>query len=299
MQPSVGVPTRERRRELGVRLLTASVAIPATLACAIAGGVWFKGFVFVIALMAAAELALLLPPGNRVASVGVACLAAAAFPISVAIGRGEVAWWLLGAATVAGLAFAVSTELDVRRVPDAADGKPVPLPRTGGGEITRWALALAGGLYVGTLLAPGIALRERPDGLAWVALILAGTWACDSAAYVVGRRWGRHRFASAISPNKSLEGVAGGLLACVAVAAAGAGALGVNVPRAIGLGLVVGLASVLGDLVESSLKRSLGAKDSGWIMPGHGGMLDRIDSLLFSGFLGYLYITGTDGMFYA
>lgn len=293
-------------------MLTAGIAAPAALACAIAGGAWFLALVLGVALLAAAEVALLLPesyplspgagervrglPGSRVARVAVAWLAAAAFPISVASGRAEVAWWLLGAATVGGLGFVVWTE----------GGGPAPLtpPQSLGAglrrgsvaPLTRWALSLAGGLCIGTLLAPAIALRDRPDGLAWVALILAGTWTCDSLAYAVGGRWGRHHFASAISPHKSLEGVAGGVLACVAVVGLGAGLLGGPVPRAVGLGLVVGVASVLGDLAESSLKRAFGAKDSGWIMPGHGGMLDRIDSLLFSSFLGYLYITATDGM---
>jgi phosphatidate cytidylyltransferase len=164
-----------------------------------------------------------------------------------------------------------------------------------GAEFTRWALSLAGGLYVGTPLASGIALRDSPEGLTWIALILAGTWTCDSVAYAVGRRWGRHHFATAVSPGKSVEGVASGVLACIGVVGAG-GVISGTGPGAIGLGLVVGVASVLGDLAESSLKRTFGAKDSGWIMPGHGGMLDRIDSLLFSSFLGYVYITVMVGL---
>jgi len=150
-------------------------------------------------------------------------------------------------------------------------------------------------VYVGALLSSGILLRERPDGLGWVLMILAGTWACDTTAFLVGRAWGRHRLA-AVSPGKTKEGTAAGLIAAALVGSVASGLLVQPLPRTLGLGLVVGVGAIVGDLAESAVKRRLGAKDSGWLVPGHGGVLDRIDSLLVAVFLGYWYVVMTDGV---
>jgi len=161
-------------------------------------------------------------------------------------------------------------------------------------------LSLAAGAYPGILLAPAIALRERPDGLGWIITIMLVTWACDTGAFFVGRRWGRHKLAPAVSPGKTIEGLIGGLVGGLLVGGAAALIIFPNaVPRVLGLSLVVAVAAVVGDLVESGIKRKLGAKDSGWIVPGHGGLLDRIDGLLFGAFLGYFYLAITDGVFRA
>jgi phosphatidate cytidylyltransferase len=157
-----------------------------------------------------------------------------------------------------------------------------------------WGLSIATGLYVGALLAPSIGLREHFNGVWWVALILAATWACDSAAYFVGRQWGTHKLAPSISPQKSIEGTIAGLIASVLICVLGGTLMAESASRFVGLGIVVAVGAVLGDLAESILKRHLGVKDSGWIMPGHGGLLDRIDSLILSAFLAYWYITLTD-----
>ena len=135
-----------------------------------------------------------------------------------------------------------------------------------------------------TLVPAGVALlRMRLDwplGLRWLLATLFLVWAADTGAYFAGRWLGRHKLAPKVSPGKTWEGVAGGLVLVLALAAWAAPLL--DMPRLAfaGLCLVVGACSIVGDLVESLFKRHAGLKDSGTLLPGHGGMLDRIDSLL-------------------
>ncbi len=163
-------------------------------------------------------------------------------------------------------------------------------------QAAQQAIRLGFGLvYVPLLLAPLLWLRREHDGLTLIFLVLAVTWLGDTGAYFAGRFAGKTPLFPRVSPKKTREGVVGGVLLAVV------GALLVKVigdqllpwgseqPIMLGwgsliaLGVVLDLAGVLGDLVESMLKRAFGVKDSGWIMPGHGGILDRVDSLLFSG----------------
>jgi len=137
--------------------------------------------------------------------------------------------------------------------------------------------------YIGILTGHMLLLHQLPDGRALILFLLAVTWAGESAAYVVGSAIGRHQLAPAISPGKTIEGALGQLLASL-----GAGlALGWLVPgwsliESAGAGLLLGVVGQVGDLVESMIKRSVGAKDAGALIPGHGGLLDRIDGLLFN-----------------
>ncbi|MCB9557155.1 MAG: phosphatidate cytidylyltransferase [Deltaproteobacteria bacterium] len=148
-------------------------------------------------------------------------------------------------------------------------------------------------LYVAVLLTPLALLKKLPDGHAWVILVFTITFFCDTGAYAAGRMLGRHKLAPRISPNKTVEGAIGGM-----VAACGAAALAHfwYMPQLGWLdGLLIAVfGSVLGqlgDLVESMLKRAYGIKDSGKIIPGHGGLLDRIDALLFVAPYVFLYAT--------
>jgi phosphatidate cytidylyltransferase len=137
--------------------------------------------------------------------------------------------------------------------------------------------------YIGYAMGCLWFLRESvPGGPAWVFLVLASTWAGDSAAYFAGSRFGRRRFAPTLSPNKTWAGAVGGLAGSVAAACLAVPLFGgaVSLPAAAGVGLAVGVAGQLGDLFESLWKRAKGVKDSGNLIPGHGGILDRIDSLL-------------------
>ncbi|UKE52025.1 phosphatidate cytidylyltransferase [Xanthomonas translucens] len=131
--------------------------------------------------------------------------------------------------------------------------------------------------------ALGLIHASEPNGHRWLLTALVTVWAADSGAYFAGRQFGKHKLAPRISPNKTVEGLLGGLLAGL-VCAAGFGWLaGVTLPQLPGLLIVAAvsvLASVVGDLFESLLKRHVGAKDSGNVIPGHGGVLDRIDGVL-------------------
>lgn len=149
---------------------------------------------------------------------------------------------------------------------------------------TRFAVSVASIPYAGCLL-PFVALLHRPPlGARWVLLPLVAAWFADSGAYFTGRAFGRTKLAPAISPGKTVEGAVGGL---VCAAAGGAAIHFLLLPRALPLvdaivvGAIGGLLGPVGDLVESLLKRSFGVKDSGKLLPGHGGMLDRVDALLF------------------
>jgi phosphatidate cytidylyltransferase len=150
------------------------------------------------------------------------------------------------------------------------------------GALADWALSLAGMLYVALLLSYFVALRQVDRGLQWILLAFLCTWACDSAAYLVGRAIGKHPFSPRISPKKTWEGTIGGVLAATLTGLLAMPLL--DAPLALGLilGFAVALAAVAGDLAESFIKRQLSIKDSGTLIPGHGGVLDRVDSLLFA-----------------
>jgi phosphatidate cytidylyltransferase len=174
------------------------------------------------------------------------------------------------------------------------------------GIVESISVTIFGVLYVGWLSAHFVLLRELPwraglayaDGARIVLYAFLVTWSCDTGAYLVGRTFGRTRPWAAISPRKSLEGSAGGLAAAVIGAFAGSytfmhGASGAPWLRpfdALAIGLAVGVCGQVGDLVESLLKRDSESGDSSDLIPGHGGVLDRFDSLYFGAPILYYYL---------
>ena len=173
------------------------------------------------------------------------------------------------------------------------------------GAIFDWSLTLAMAIYLGWPVSCLLLLRGNdpatiqflptfalylPRGSWWLLTTLLGVWGCDAAAFFSGRYMGRHRLAPHISPGKTWEGAAGGLVVAVlATLLCTVLPLGVPWYLAIVMGLLIGVAAILGDLAESLIKRQFHVKDSGQIMPGHGGMLDRIDSLLFAVIVVFLF----------
>jgi phosphatidate cytidylyltransferase len=138
-------------------------------------------------------------------------------------------------------------------------------------------------LYIPLLLGHLVALRLSPFGLERTLGLLAVVWVSDIAQFFIGRAFGRHRLAPSTSPGKTVEGLWGGLLAAALVGWIGAGQAGLPNPGAgAALAFAVAAFGVAGDLFESHLKRRAGVKDSGSFLPGHGGVLDRFDSLLFA-----------------
>lgn len=155
--------------------------------------------------------------------------------------------------------------------------------------LTDWALSLAGAVYVALPLSYFISLRALANGGYWVLLVVACVWVCDSFAYLAGTTFGHRGFFTHVSPKKTVEGAAGGVLAGSVTAFAAVPFLQVPLAVALPLGFVISLAATFGDLAESLIKRQLKTKDSGAIIPGHGGFLDRIDSMLFAVIVVYIY----------
>ena len=272
---------------LRLRFLSAIVGVPILLALAVAGGWWYVALVVVGASLGAYEM------------------------MSMLTAAGYRPLWPLGyGLTVAIVLDALAT--DVRMLPallvlGMLIGLLLAMGRTNTqGAMVDWALTLASASYVGGTMHYLLALRLLADGLLWLVLVLVCSWVCDIAAFFVGRRWGKTKLAPRLSPGKSVEGAVGGLLAAVLAAillgpllfelmvAMGAPeGVAYGIVRLAGLGLVIGVCAIAGDLVESFIKRQCGAKDSSGLIPGHGGVLDRIDSWLLAAVGAYFFVVVT------
>jgi phosphatidate cytidylyltransferase len=158
------------------------------------------------------------------------------------------------------------------------------------GWLAGWALTLAGALYIGGLGAYFFLVRELPNGLLWTILALVTAWMTDTGAYLAGTRLGKHKFFPTISPKKTWEGAIGGWVAAPLTMLALGAVFGLPLAHCAILGALIGVAATFGDLAESLLKRQTGVKDSSNIVPGHGGLLDRLDSLLFTAVVTYYYL---------
>jgi phosphatidate cytidylyltransferase len=156
-----------------------------------------------------------------------------------------------------------------------------------------WAASVTGILYMGWLLSYWVLIMNSYggdwNGRDWVILALFSTSAVDTTAYFIGRAWGRHKMAPTVSPGKTWEGAIGGLVGAIVAVVALALILDIDISYSemVVVGVIIAVFAQLGDLAESKLKRSMGAKEASNLIPGHGGILDRLDSIVFTGVVVY------------
>ncbi len=267
-----------KRSNLGTRLIVAAIGMPVVVSVAWAGGPIFAAALGLLAGIGFREYAeiILGTPSRTLRAIGTT--SAFAFPFVVLYGGLEGAMLLFVILLLATPMMAVAT---------------VGIPQY---PVRNAALVVFGVLWTGGLLAFAIPLREgwvltspAPDaryaGTLLVMFPIVLTWVADSAAYLGGRASGRRPLAALISPNKTVEGAVCGLVASTGAAGIYAEFVPgwtLGLPATLFFGLCIGSAAIKGDLVESALKREVGAKDTSTLLPGHGGMLDRLDSLLWT-----------------
>ncbi len=264
---------------LKARLLTALLGIPVVILLLWLGSAWWTALVIAALLIAARELVnMYRRSGTTIPYIPVGLAVLTFSVLSVDLGFEELDPYLGETGVIVSLTVLI------------AYGLVAGLTTTGSRRKTMGIVIFAG-LYIGFLGSRLVALRDLSDGFLLVLATLLVVWASDSAAYFIGRKWGSRKLAPYVSPNKSVEGAVAGLIgASVFAVAIFALAPGVITPLVAAVfGLVVGIAAQLGDLFESAIKRSLNVKDSGNLLPGHGGILDRIDSLLFAGAISYYF----------
>ncbi|HZP39960.1 MAG TPA: phosphatidate cytidylyltransferase [Candidatus Binatia bacterium] len=258
---------------LRTRLATAAVAIPALwLVVQYLWAPLFNGFILAVVMLALLEyFAMAMPEHALDRAFGIAWGTVVAAAV---LWRRQEVWGAgLALSGIGGLAFLLLHESDLK------------------GGVHRLGLTLLGVLYLGFFTPHVVLVRSLPDGWRWLLFTVFVAMGSDSGGYFTGRAIGRHPLAPAISPSKTREGVVGAVAGAMLVAWLCRMAFldTVGSREALVLGTAISLLAQLGDLCESALKRAFGAKDSGWIIPGHGGILDRLDSLLFPVVFTYYY----------
>ncbi len=266
---------------LGKRILVTVILLPIGLAAIFAGGWYFTALVAVFMALAGWEYAGLLNSGglqpSRILLVGGILL--------LVIGRNVNGFvsapWMVSLVILAAMAYHL-----------------VAYERGRNQAATDFTATLAGVFYIGWIGAYFISLRNLPDGKWWLLVVLPAVWFADSAAYFIGSRFGRHKLSPRLSPKKTWEGYLGGIIVAIVLTPllviAGQAVVGpitgITPLRGAIIGLVMGVFPTLGDLGESMIKRQVGAKDSGSLLPGHGGAFDRIDSWIWAAVIGYYLI---------
>lgn len=253
------------------RTLSALIFVPLILAAVWFGYPWFLGFLLLVGLLGAAEFYRLVERS------------------------GPRPFRFLGMFFV--LSFIAGAHFSTPELPLlVSSAVVVTLLRSlfqPGDAWASWAWTIAGIFYLGWTLQHFLLLRSLEDGAAWVIFTLLVTFAVDTGAFFAGQALGRHRLAPRLSPGKTWEGAAGGVvsgLVATLVLAILLRPYGLALSLLLLLGFLIGIFAQLGDLVESALKRGAGAKESAKLIPGHGGLLDRLDSIVFTVVLVYYYV---------
>lgn len=264
---------------LTLRLATAVVAIPLLLLLLFAGPAWgWLAFMLVIGLIGAYELFGMTHPGDNVAR-GAGVVLTWALTLSFWFGAQYDMRIVL---TVVAILPFTSVVLELWRLDDLQQ------------SAFRVAVGVFGPLWIGGGLGAIALVRVKGGdfGPAYVVFVLGLAWVSDTGGYFAGRAFGKHKLYEKVSPKKTVEGAIGGVVATVIVAVALRFVIlqAVSIRDAVILGVLGSVLGMLGDLGESLLKRSTGVKDSGGIVPGHGGILDRIDAVLVTAPLVLVYL---------
>lgn len=263
------------------RLASAFVGIPIIVAALWAGAPWLSLLVALLASLGAVEFYRMASLRGARPAVALGVIWALAFVVSGH--RDDYVDYQTTLVALGGGALALAWHLARRFVPGQAGGEDEE-PDSPGDTLVDWGYTAAGAIYTGWTLSLFLRLRAGDDGLEWVLLAVLATFATDTGAFLVGRAIGRTRMAPRISPGKTWEGAVGGWVAAVGATVGLAALLDLPITQAeaIALGALVGVVAQVGDLVESMLKRAADVKDSGTLIPGHGGVLDRLDSVVFA-----------------
>ncbi|MEM7344442.1 MAG: phosphatidate cytidylyltransferase [Chloroflexota bacterium] len=250
------------------RVITALIALPIVIAVVFVGNLWFAGGVLVFALIAGWEF-------DRMMKVG-------GYGTNLILISGLIALLILDQ---------VQSNLSLSCIITAAllISLIVQLFQTSETPTADWALTIAGGLYIGWGMAHLIALRQLADGLAWIWLALLSTWAADTFAYFAGKALGRTKLWPRHSPKKTWEGLFGGIIGGILGAVVIALVSNLSLANALVIGSIIPIVALFGDLAISMMKRHVQVKDSSNLFPGHGGFLDRLDSILFVSVVVYQY----------
>ncbi len=256
------------------RLISALIALPTMLALLYLGGWFFGAFVLFIGGVCVFEFMSMTQPEDRPSQIFFTILGVVAMAgvlTGTVLGLG--AWALMAILLIGSLIFYLFRTGDMQTV------------------AARLAFSVTGVLWGGVLLAFTAALVQLEQGVAWLLLACMLAWGSDTGAYFAGRALGKHKLYEKISPKKTVEGAIGGVIVATIGAFAMSHYFGPKIDT-IHLAIIAPIGAALGqvgDLAESMLKRSVGVKDSGKIMPGHGGLFDRVDALVFIGPLLLLY----------
>ncbi len=268
------------------RALSAAIFVPPLLVVLAIGEPWFGALIAVFVAVAAREAARLVRGAGYPAISALAVVGALAVAADVASPEPLRPYAdLLVAATLIVTGVAAFAEKDTR----------VGFGAWIGTAFTAVYVGMFGSLVRLGEIAPPLAssapAAQVGAGRGWILLIILLVWSFDTGAYGVGIALGKRKFLAHISPSKSYWGLFGGIAASTAVAVGGLWALGQPAVLGLVLGPLIGLAAQAGDLAESMLKRAAGAKDSGGLIPGHGGILDRVDSFIFAAPVAALFVT--------
>lgn len=262
-------------QSLIIRSLTILIGAPIIWACTYYGGLWFLALVLVLALFSVNEFyGLMMKKGYFPAFVVGNVITI--FFIVFAYYSINQKWESAQSAilTIAAI-LALMAGVFLKREEDT---------------IVDVAVTLLGMIYIGWFFSFFLFIRNLTAHGAYMFFLLFAVWAMDVVAYLVGKKFGRHKMAPNISPNKTWEGAIAGFFTCVIAADIFSGFSMINGTHALVLGVIIGIAAQLSDLVESVIKRDAHAKDSGDMLPGHGGMLDRMDSFILTAPIMYYYV---------